>query len=413
MKIFRIKIYLKIKILIKALFQNKINLKKIDNVILKQSNKNFLTYTSQLRTAFLLVLKYLKLKYKNKNEIVLMSYNLKEMTNIPLRLNLKINFCDIDFKTGSFNLQELQSKINNKTLCVVLTNIFSDHESSKKIKQICFRNKIPLIEDNAIYFDNFTKKKKKIYSGSFGDYSLLSFNIMKNISGLYGGCVSHNNLEFKNYCNNTINKKNKFPNLLYLRQMLIFIALKVFSLNFPYKYFFYYFFYYASELKISLIQNLIYPSLRFKNIKIPNYYLSPINNFTKKLIYYQLKDFKNRKKNHDIRKFNNKYYHNKLSKINSKNIYTFQVKDFNFQNYLEFPVLLKQKEKIHKYLMKKGFDLKKIHYFNCSKEFKSKQKCYNSERVEKEILCLPNHNKINNYYIDKLTEEIRIFYKNN
>ena len=46
------------------------------------------------------------------------------MTNIPLRLNLKINFCDIDFKTGSFNLKELQSKINNKTLCVVLTNIF-------------------------------------------------------------------------------------------------------------------------------------------------------------------------------------------------------------------------------------------------------------------------------------------------
>ena len=83
MKIFRIKIYLKIKIFIKAIFQYKINLKKIDNIILKQSNKNFLTYTSQLRSAFLLVLKYLKLKYKNKNEVVLMSYNLKEMTNIP------------------------------------------------------------------------------------------------------------------------------------------------------------------------------------------------------------------------------------------------------------------------------------------------------------------------------------------
>ena len=44
MKIFRIKIYLKIKIFIKAIFQYKINLKKIDNIILKQSNKNFLTY---------------------------------------------------------------------------------------------------------------------------------------------------------------------------------------------------------------------------------------------------------------------------------------------------------------------------------------------------------------------------------
>ena len=413
MKIFRIKIYLKIKIFIKALFHNKINLKKIDNIILKQSNKNFLTYTSQLRSAFLLVLKYLKLKYKNKNEIVLMSYNLKEMTNIPLKLNLKINFCDIDFKTGSFNLKELQSKINNKTLCVVLTNIFSNYESCKKIKHICIRNKVPLIEDNAIYFDNFAKKKKKIYSGSFGDYSLLSFNIMKNISGLYGGCISYNNLEFKNYCNKLFKKKSKFPSLLYTRQIIIFFVLKVLSLNLLYKYFFHYLFYFASEYKINLVQNLIYPSLRFKNSKIPSYYLSPMSNFTKKLIYYQLEDFSSRKKNHETRKINNKYYYYRLNKINSKNIFIFPVLDFNFQNYLEFPVFFKEKKKIHKFLMQKGFDLKKIHYFNCSKEFKTKFKCVNSQRAENEILCLPNHNKINKYYIDRLINEIEIFYKNN
>ena len=63
--------------------------------------------------------------------------------------------------------------------------------------------------------------------------------------------------------------------------------------------------------------------------------------------------------------------------------------------------------------MQKGFDLKKIHYFNCGKEFKTKFKCVNSERAENEILCLPNHNKINKYYIDRLINEIEIFYKNN
>ena len=63
--------------------------------------------------------------------------------------------------------------------------------------------------------------------------------------------------------------------------------------------------------------------------------------------------------------------------------------------------------------MKKGFDLKKIHYFNCSKEFKTNLKCINSERIENEILCLPNHNKINRLYINRLINEIEIFYKNN
>ena len=60
MKIFRIKIYLEIKVFIKTLFKKKLDFNKTDKIILKQSNKNFLTYTSQLRTGFLLVLLFLK-----------------------------------------------------------------------------------------------------------------------------------------------------------------------------------------------------------------------------------------------------------------------------------------------------------------------------------------------------------------
>ena len=146
---------------------------------------------------------------------------------------------------------------------------------------------------------------------------------MKNISGLYGGCISYNDIKFKNYCNNLFKKNVKFPSLLYTRQIIIFFVLKVLSLNLLYKYFFHYFFYFASEYKINLVQNLIYPSLRFKNSKIPSYYLSPMSNFTKKLIYYQLEDFSSRKKNHETRKINNKYYYYRLNKINSKNIFIF------------------------------------------------------------------------------------------
>ena len=61
MKIFRIRLYLQLKVFIRAIFQKKLNFKKIDKIILSQSNKNFLTYTSQLRTGFLLILEFLKL----------------------------------------------------------------------------------------------------------------------------------------------------------------------------------------------------------------------------------------------------------------------------------------------------------------------------------------------------------------
>ena len=184
MKIFRIKIYLTTLILLKSFFLKKVNFKIIDKIFLGQTKKKYVVYTSQLRSSFLLVLMYLKKKFRNKNEVIVLSYNLKEMVNIVTKLKLKVIFCDLDLKNGSMKIDDLKRKISSKTLCIVLTNIFSNYESCNEIKNFCKKRNITLIEDNAIYFDNFTYKKKKIFSGSFGDYSLSSFNIMKNISGL-------------------------------------------------------------------------------------------------------------------------------------------------------------------------------------------------------------------------------------
>tara|TARA_B100000941_G_scaffold135760_1_gene96292 strand:- start:58 stop:522 length:465 start_codon:yes stop_codon:yes gene_type:complete len=153
--------------------------------------------------------------------------------------------------------------------------------------------------------------------------------------------------------------------------------------------------------------------LRFKKVSIPDYYLSKISNFSKKLIYYQLIDKDNRKRNHNIRKMNNKLYYKYLKKIKSDQIHLFEIDDFNFQNFLDFPVLFNYREKLHLHLFKKGFDTKIVHYFDCSKLFNSKTKCNNSKLVEKKILCLPNHDKINKYYIQNIVRNINLFYQKN
>jgi len=412
-KYFRIKIYLKIIVFFKSLFKNNYDQKKIDQVILSSSKKKYITYTSQLRSSFLLVLLYLKSKYKNKNEIIMLSYNLKEMVNIARQLNLKLVFCDLDFKNGSYELSDLKRKINRKTLCVVQTNIFCNFNICLKVKRLCNKEEVTLIEDNAVYFDNFSKNKEKVLAGSFGDYCLMSFNIMKNISGLYGGCVSYNDKNFFNFTKKKFKKKINFPKYLYLRQILIFFILKILSIKFLYNLIFKFFFYYAFKYNIKFIQNLVYPSLRFKNSKIPYYYISEISNFSKKLIYHQLLDKIQRKKNHSIRKRNNKYYYKKFEKLKIKKINLFRVFDFNFQNFLDFPVLVKDRDKLHNYLLRKGYDTKKVHYFDCSTMLKLKNKFPISNKFQNEVLCFPNHNKISFNYIDSLIREIKIFYEKN
>ena len=60
----------------------------------------------------------------------------------------------------------MKEKITNNTLAIVLTNMFNNYEDTKKLKDLTEKLNITLIEDNAIYFDNFylkTKDKKNLF----------------------------------------------------------------------------------------------------------------------------------------------------------------------------------------------------------------------------------------------------------
>ena len=132
----------------------------IKKILSRQSKKKYSFLFSQCRVGFLSILKFIKKKNKKK-EIIFCAYNLPEMINIATNLKLKVKFCDLDYRTGTIDLRDLKKSISNQTLAIVLTNMFNNHKSSTEIKKIAKKSNITLIEDNAIYFDNFFKKKKK------------------------------------------------------------------------------------------------------------------------------------------------------------------------------------------------------------------------------------------------------------
>ena len=413
MKYFRINIYLKFKIYLFAFFliKNKFE-KKIEKLIKQNSKKKVFVLTSQLRVGFLLLLKYLKYKYPQKNEIIFLPYNLAEMINVAKNLNFKPIFSNLNYDSGFYDFRYLKKNIKKNTLALVLTNMFNSYEDTIKIKKFCKKNKIILIEDNAICFDNFKiKKNNKTYTGVFGDYSLYSFNIMKNISALYGGGVSTNDIKFIKFCKTEILNYSNFPLFLYIKQNLIYFFLKIISVNFIYKKFFFKIVKYAHLKKNLFLLKLFYPSLKFEKKKLPNYYFSNIANLSKKLIYLQLINKKYRLENHKIRKNKNLLYYNQFKKLKIKQIKMILIKDFNFQNFMDFPILVKDKYKLNKFLLTKGIELKSIYYVNCSKFFKMNNEFSNAEKYEKKILCLPNHKKIKKEYIIFIVSCIHEFYR--
>ncbi len=411
MSYFRINLYLPIKYFFLSFFITKTEIiQNINQKLAIITKKKKIIITSQLRVGFILVLKYLKKKYPKKKEIIINSYNLAEMVNICKNLDLKIIYPELN--SNLFFLEkDLKKKINKNTLAVVSTNIFNTFGDSMKVKNICKQKKTTLIEDNAIYFGNFKKKNnKKIYAGSFGDYCLISFNIMKNISAMYGGAVASNDKNFYLFANEYLKKFSSFPFLKYLKQCLIFLILKIFSINLIYRYTFLKFLKKAHLKKNLFILSIVYPSLRFKKQSLPRYYSTKINNLSIKMIYMQLKDSKNFNKNHLAKKSNNLYYQKLLSKKKIEGIALLNYEDANFQNFNDFPVVVKKKNELVNFLFQKGIETKTIQYVDCQKIFKSANN-QKSKSYEDKILCLPNHRLISKKYIEYIVACLEDFYE--
>ena len=410
MSFFRIYIYLKFKFFFLSIF-NKISSpeEKIKLLLNQYTKKRNSILTGQLRVGFFLVIKYLKQKYPKKKEIIVSSYNLAEMVNICKNLHLKVKFIKLN-ENIFLDADDLKKKINKNTLAVLVTNIFNTSKNIRNIKSVCNKFKVPLIEDNAIYFGNYTNVKgKKSFSGSYGDYSLHSFNIMKNISGMYGGSVSSDDEIFINYSKNELENFQNFPFFKYFIQCAIYFILKTISFKYFYKLFFFNFLKRAHKTNNKFVLKLVYPSLKFKKQHFENNFSTKLNKLSSQMIWYQLNDKNSISLNHIIRKNNNIYYDKLFKRLNIKELRTIKMKEPNFQNFNDFPIIVKDKAKLILYLLDNGIETKTIQYLDCHKIFGKNTKGLDS--YENKILCLPNHIKIKKKYIDYIVSKINYFYK--
>jgi dTDP-4-amino-4,6-dideoxygalactose transaminase len=289
--------------------------------------------------------------------------------------------------------------------------MFNNYSELIKLKKICEKNEILLIEDNAIYLGNYHQdNENKIYSGSFGDVSIFSFGIMKNISAIFGGALVTSNIDIYNFAQEKNNSFQNFPSSLYFKKFLLFIILKLSLSKLIYNFFFFYVLKIAHNFKIKFLLKLIYPSLNFKLKKyiLPEY-KSKISNLSLKIIYQIIKDpdFETQRKK---RKENNLLYYKLLDQ--NQNIKQIELLDFDFQNFLDYPIIVKKnKDKLVELLFKKGLETRYHFYSNFEKYLNLKNNNV-SKYYEENLICLPSHSEIEEKKIKKYCKEINNFYLN-
>ena len=74
------------------------------------------------------------------------------------------------------NINKIIKSINKRTKAIIATHIYNFPLEIQKLKRICKRKKIYLIEDNA---ECVMGKFKNKPAGSFGDFSMFSFQSSK------------------------------------------------------------------------------------------------------------------------------------------------------------------------------------------------------------------------------------------
>ena len=104
---------------------------------------------------------------------------------------------DINKDDFTINLEHLKNLINKKTRAIVAVHLYGLPCEIEKIKTICKKRKIVLIEDCA---QSLGSKIKGVQVGTYGDMSIFSFHQQKNMTTLgEGGMLVVNNKKFQRY----------------------------------------------------------------------------------------------------------------------------------------------------------------------------------------------------------------------
>lgn len=135
----------------------------------------------------------LALKLKKGDEVIVPS-----QTHVATAHAVKLTgaspiFCDVDYPSGLINPEDIKKRITKKTKAIIIVHMNGFSCEISKIKKICKKRKITIIEDCAHGLGTIYNKK---HVGNFGISGVFSFYPTKQITTGEGGMLITNSKEF-------------------------------------------------------------------------------------------------------------------------------------------------------------------------------------------------------------------------
>ncbi len=151
------------------------------------------------------------LNLPKNSEVIIPNFTIFSNAIACLKNNLKVKPIDCGKLDWNVNIELILKNISSKTKLVIATHIYNYPIEIDKLKKICKKKRIFLIEDTA---EVFGQKYKTKMCGSFGDLSTYSFYANKQITTGEGGMITTNSKKLyqkiKNLRNLSFGTKNRF-----------------------------------------------------------------------------------------------------------------------------------------------------------------------------------------------------------
>lgn len=137
------------------------------------------------KAALTLILQALK-RLSSRQEVLIPAYTCFSVPAAVEKAGLRLSLCDIDIRTLDFDFQALEASLTEKTLCVVPTDLFGLPSNLERVRALCNKRGIFVIEDAAQAMGGGDGGKKL---GARGDVGFFSLGRGKNISCGSGGII--------------------------------------------------------------------------------------------------------------------------------------------------------------------------------------------------------------------------------
>lgn len=390
----------------KIFFTNK-KIKDKTNLITKlkknlkiQPNYHLLL-TSKGRVSLYLIIKYLINKNKKK-KIIMSPYTIFDLVNTVISAGGEPVF--VDFEKNSFNLNEsqIQSIIKQGSVCCILITHYSVNSNLFKIKKK-FKDTI-IVQDCAIALTSLINSKS---IACYSDYAFFSFNVFKFISAIFGGAIITQNNEFKKFFKRETRGWKEYNSKDLIKYYIKGLKFKILTNKYIFNLISFPIIKFGDLFKIKFIQkNSKNDPDPFKN----NLFL---DHNKRRLKSSQLQNILEQSKYiHDYSIIRNKNFDRYFKEIQNKKIIKFAKHKGSENSCINFPIIIRDKEKFSNYLYKENIDHSKYFYRDCSnlnifKKYKTN--CKNVKNLSNKLIFLPTHHEITSHQLENIIKKINSY----